>query len=126
MVSRATEETEAGAGCELWAEQQDSQDRRPQTVGAAKGYDNREFVSFCRQHGRAPHVAARADRQVECSGWRKEIGGLRRVCRHDWMAGTASRLVRMGRPRLRRASARPETGAGWRAARAKAPRPEQK
>ena len=72
-------------------------------MGADKGYHNREFVSFCRAHGIAPHVAERADRQVagldgrttrtqnyqlsqkirkrveECFGWMKEIGGLRRV-----------------------------------------------
>ena len=72
-------------------------------MGADKGYHNREFVSFCREHVIAPHVAERADRQVpgldgrttrtqnyqlsqkirkrveECFGWMKEIGGLRRV-----------------------------------------------
>jgi transposase len=95
--------TEPGASCELLAQQKDTQERPPQTVGADKGYHNQEFVSFCRQHGIAPHVAERADRQVsgldgrttrttnyqvsqrirkrveECIGWMKEIGGLRRV-----------------------------------------------
>ena len=101
-VTCATD-TETSAGCELLAQQKDTQDRPPQTVGADKGYHNREFVSFCRQHGIAPHVAERSDRQVrgldgrttrttnyqvsqrirkrveECIGWMKEIGGLRRV-----------------------------------------------
>jgi transposase len=96
-------ETETSASCELLAQQQDTQARTPQTVGADKGYHNREFVSFCRQQGIAPHVAERSDRQVrgldgrttrtthyqisqrirkrveECFGWMKEIGGLRRV-----------------------------------------------
>jgi transposase len=96
-------ETETRASCELLAQQKDTQERPPQTVGADKGYHNQEFVSFCRQHGIAPHVAARSDRQVrgldgrttrtqnyqvsqrirkrveECIGWMKEIGGLRRV-----------------------------------------------
>jgi transposase len=102
-VTSATEETETGAGCELLAEQIDTQDRSPATVGADKGYHNKEFVGFCREHAIAPHVAERADRQVagldgrttrttnyqisqrirkrveECIGWMKEIGGLRRV-----------------------------------------------
>jgi transposase len=101
-VTRATE-TETSASCELLAQQKDTQERPPQTVGADKGYHNQEFVRFCRAHGIAPHVAERADRQVrgldgrttrttnyqvsqrirkrveECFGWMKEIGGLRRV-----------------------------------------------
>ena len=101
-VTSATD-TETSASCELLAQQLDTQARGPRTVGADKGYHNREFVSFCREHGIAPHVAERSDRQVagldgrttrtanyqlsqkirkrveECIGWMKEIGGLRRV-----------------------------------------------
>ena len=129
VVTSATEETETGASCERLAQQIDTQQRAPRTVGADKGYHNREFVSFCRAHAIAPHVAARADRQVsgldgrttgpvnyqvsqrirkrveECIGWRKEIGGLRRVKvrgtqrvgLHGWLVGSAYNLVRMGR-----------------------------
>ena len=103
LVTSATEATETDAACELLAQQKDTQDRAPQTAGADKGYHNQQFVSFCRQHQIAPHVAERADRQVpgldgrttgtvnyqvsqrirkrveECIGWMKEIGGLRRV-----------------------------------------------
>ena len=103
LVTSATETTETDAACELLAQQKDTQDRAPQTAGADKGYHNQQFVSFCRQHQIAPHVAERADRQVpgldgrttgtvnyqvsqrirkrveECIGWMKEIGGLRRV-----------------------------------------------
>lgn len=102
-VTSATEETETGAGGALLAQQKDTPDQPPQTVGADKGDHHREFVSFCRQHGIAPQVAERADRRVaglagrttrtpnyqvsqpirkrveECIGWMKEIGGLRRV-----------------------------------------------
>ena len=49
-VTSATEATETGAGCELLAQQKDTQDRSPETVGADKGYHNQEFVSFCRAH----------------------------------------------------------------------------
>jgi transposase len=103
QVTSATEETETGAGCQLLAQQKDTHERPPQTVGADKGYHNKEFVSYCRQQGIAPHVAERSDREVEgldgrttrtknyqvsqrirkrveeCIGWMKEIGGLRRV-----------------------------------------------
>ena len=101
-VTRATD-PETSASCELLAQQKDTQERSPQTVGADKGYHNQEFVSFCREQGIAPHVAERSDRQVagldgrttrtrnyqvsqrirkrveECIGWMKEIGGMRRV-----------------------------------------------
>ncbi len=75
----------------------------PRPVGADKGYHQKDFIRFCREHGLAPHVAERSDRAVpgldgrttrtanhqmsqrirkrveECIGWMKEIGGLRRV-----------------------------------------------
>jgi IS5 family transposase len=81
----------------------DQAERPPQTVGADKGYHNAELVSFCREHGIAPHVAQIKDRKVkgldgrttptlgyqtsqkvrkrieEIFGWCKEIGGLRRT-----------------------------------------------
>jgi transposase len=103
QVSSATEQTETGVGKELLAQRVDLQSRAPQSVGADKNYHNQEFVSFCREHGIAPHVAQRKERHVagldgrttrtlgyqtsqkirkrveECIGWMKEIGGLRRV-----------------------------------------------
>lgn len=102
-VTSASEETETGVGKELLAQRVDIQARAPQSVGADKNYHNKEFVSFCREHGIKPHVAQRKDRHVagldgrttrtlgyqtsqkirkrveECIGWMKEIGGLRRV-----------------------------------------------
>ena len=99
----ATAQTETEAGQELLAQRVDVQERAPRSVGADKNYHNKEFVSFCRAQGIAPHVAQRGDRQVagldgrttrtlgyqtsqqirkrveECIGWMKEIGGLRRV-----------------------------------------------
>jgi transposase len=101
-VTRTTE-TETSAAKELLAQRVDVQEKAPRTVGADKNYHNAEFVSFCREHQIAPHVAQRTDRQVsgldgrttrhpsyqtsqrirkrveECIGWMKEIGGLRRV-----------------------------------------------
>lgn len=101
-ITRTTE-TETSAAKELLAQRVDAQEKPPRTVGADKGYHNQEFVSFCREHQIAPHVAQRSDREVvgldgrttrhasyqmsqrirkrveECIGWMKEIGGLRRV-----------------------------------------------
>ena len=103
-LSLATmEETETGAGKELLAEQNDTQEKPVQSVGADKNYHNKEMVNFCRENQIKPHVAERSDRKIkgldgrttgslgyqtsqrirkrveESIGWIKEIGGLRRV-----------------------------------------------
>jgi transposase len=102
-VTQATGTAETEAAQVLLNRQKKAQKRTPQTVGADKNYHNATFVSYCRQQGIAPHVAARTDRKVkgldgrttrtqnyqtsqvirkrveECIGWIKEIGGLRRV-----------------------------------------------
>jgi hypothetical protein len=77
----------------------------PGTLGADKGYHNKEFVQGCRERGIRPHCAQIAGRRVEgldgrttgtggykaslivrrrieqIFGWAKSIGGLRK-CRH--------------------------------------------
>jgi transposase len=102
-VTSATGVTETAAATELLARQLDLAERPPRTVGADKGYHNAELVSFCRDHGIAPHVAPVKGRAVkgldgrttrtlgyqtsqklrkrieEIFGWCKEIGGLRRT-----------------------------------------------
>jgi len=102
-VTSATGVTETAAATELLARQLDQAERPPQTVGADKGYHNAELVSFCREHGIAPHVAQVKGRKAtgldgrttrtlgyqtsqklrkrieEIFGWCKEIGGLRRT-----------------------------------------------
>jgi transposase len=101
-VTSATQ-TETSASCELLGRQMDVSEVAPRTVGGDKGFHNKEFVTFCREHGLAPHVATIKDRQVagldgrttgalgyqtsqkirkrieEIFGWCKEIGGLRRT-----------------------------------------------
>lgn len=96
-------QTETGAGKELLAQQNDTQEKPVQSVGADKNYHNQEFVSFCRENKIKPHVAEHSRREVkgldgrttgslgyqtsqkirkrveESIGWIKEIGGLRRV-----------------------------------------------
>jgi len=96
-------ETETSAAKELMGRQIDESEERPASIGADKGYHNREFVGFCRQEGIAPHVAEIASRKVagldgrttrhlgyqtsqrirkrveEIFGWAKEIGGLRKT-----------------------------------------------
>ena len=75
---------------------------QPHTVGADKGYHNREFVQGCREKGIIPHVAPQKNRQVpgldgrttatpeyavsqkvrkrveEIFGWVKTVGGFRK------------------------------------------------
>ncbi|MEN9574434.1 MAG: transposase, is4 family [Verrucomicrobiota bacterium] len=103
QVTSATGVTEPAVPTELLARQVDQAEHPPQTVGADKGYHNAELVSFCREHGIAPHVAQIKDRKVkgldgrttrtlgyqtsqkvrkrieEICGWCKEMGGLRRT-----------------------------------------------
>jgi transposase len=59
------EETETSAGKELLAQQNDTQDKPVQSVGADKNYHNAEFVGFCRENKIKPHVAPRSDRKVQ-------------------------------------------------------------
>ncbi len=101
-VSAATT-TETRQSCELLGRQMDVSEVAPKTVGGDKHFHNKEFVTFCREHGLAPHVATIKDRHVagldgrttgalgyqtsqkirkrieEIFGWCKEIGGLRRT-----------------------------------------------
>ena len=103
LVTPACGTAEVEGARELLAHQMDTAARPPRTVGADKGYHQKDFITFCRAHAIAPHVAERSDRQVpgldgrttrtanyqvsqkirkrveECIGWMKEIGGLRRV-----------------------------------------------
>ena len=101
-VSAATA-SETGQSCELLGRQIDLSPVAPRTVGGDKGFHNKEFVSFCREHEMSPHVAQIKERKVagldrrttsrpgyqtsqqirkrieEIFGWCKEIGGLRRT-----------------------------------------------
>jgi transposase len=101
-VTSATQ-TETRGSCELLGRQIDQSEVAPVSVGGDKGFHNKEFVSFCREQGIAPHVAEVKDRKVagldgrttgasgyqksqrlrkrieEIFGWCKEIGGLRRT-----------------------------------------------
>ncbi len=103
QVTSAAGVTETAAATELLARQLDQAERAPQSVGADKGHHNAELVSFCREHGLAPHVAQLKDRQVagldgrtartlgcqtrqklrkrieEIFGWCKAVGGRRRT-----------------------------------------------
>ena len=101
-VSAATA-SETCQSCQLLGRQIDVSPVAPRTVGGDKGFHNKEFVSFCREHEMSPHVAQIKDRTVagldgrttscpgyqtsqqirkrieEIFGWCKEIGGLRRT-----------------------------------------------
>ena len=103
QVTTSVGVTETTAATELLARQIEQAERRPQTVGADKGYHNAQMVSFCRQHDIAPHIAPIKNRKVkgldgrttktlgyqtsqklrkrveEIFGWCKEVGGLRRT-----------------------------------------------
>jgi transposase len=103
QVAPSVGTTETEAARDLLNEQITQTDRVPASVGADKGYHNREFVGYCREQGIVPHVAqvqaravpgldGRTTRQAsyavsqrlrkrveEIFGWCKEIGGLRRT-----------------------------------------------
>ncbi|MEN9575969.1 MAG: transposase, is4 family [Verrucomicrobiota bacterium] len=64
-MTSATGVTEPAVPTELLARQVDQAEHPPQTVGADKGYHNAELVSFCREHGIAPHVAQIKDREAK-------------------------------------------------------------
>jgi len=101
-VASATEQTETRAGLEMLRQQQAVFGVQPHTVGADKGYHNKEFVQGCREAGIIPHVAEQKQRQVkgldgrttgtpeygasqkvrkrveEIFGWVKTVGGFRK------------------------------------------------
>ena len=102
QVTGATQ-TETHASQELLGRQIDESQVALQSVGGDKGFHNKEFVGFCREHDIRPHVAQVKNRKVagldgrttgstgyqtsqrirkrieEIFGWCKEIGGLRRL-----------------------------------------------
>jgi transposase len=103
QVACAVGTTGTQAAKDLLNEQMTQAEGAPASVGADKNYHNREFVTHCREHGIAPHVAQVSGRKVagldgrrarakgyatsqrlrkrveEIFGWCKEIGGLRRT-----------------------------------------------
>ena len=64
QVTSATQ-TETSASRELLGRQIDESPRAPASVGGDKGFHNKEFVGFCREHDLRPHVAQVKDRKVE-------------------------------------------------------------
>ena len=102
-IVTASTDTETSAAKKLLGRQIDESAKAPATVGADKGYHNKEFVGFCRDKEIAPHVAQISGRQTpgldgrttrslgyqtsqrirkrveEIFGWAKEIGGLRKT-----------------------------------------------
>lgn len=101
-VESATEVTETKAALEMLKEQKELFGVQAHTVGADKGYHNKEFVQGCREEGIIPHVAEQKNRQVagldgrttatpeyaasqkvrkrveEIFGWIKTVGGFRK------------------------------------------------
>jgi transposase len=102
-VVTASTDTETSAAKKLLGRQIDESERAPATIGADKGYHNKEFVGYCRDKEIAPHVATIDGRKTpgldgrttrslgyqtsqrlrkrveEIFGWAKEIGGLRKT-----------------------------------------------
>ena len=101
LVTEANGTAERDAAIEMVAEQTDGS---RVTLGADKGYDTRDFVARCREHGITPHVAknqharrrsaidARTTRHIgydlsqrvrkrveQIWGWMKTTGGLRKT-----------------------------------------------
>jgi hypothetical protein len=101
-VESATEVKESQAALELLEEQQEIFGVEPHSIGADKGYHEKEFVQGCRKAGIIPHVAERKERKVagldgrttktpeyavsqkvrkrveEIFGWMKTVGGFRK------------------------------------------------
>jgi len=101
-VESATEVTETKASLQMLAEQKEVFAVEPHSVGADKGYHNKEFVQGCRAAGIIPHVAQQKNRKVagldgrttatpeyatsqkvrkrveEIFGWMKTVGGFRK------------------------------------------------
>ena len=102
-VSSATGTTEAKEALNQLQKLKEVQGVEPKTVGADKGYHQREFISGCRDMGIAPHVAEIKNRKVkgldkrttnrsgyrisqkvrkqveEGFGWMKTAGGFRKT-----------------------------------------------
>lgn len=102
-VSSATGTTEAKEALAQVRELQEIHGLQPKTVGADKGYHQKDFVSGCREIGVAPHVAEIKNRKVkgldkrttkkpgyqisqkirkqveEGFGWMKTVGGFRKT-----------------------------------------------
>lgn len=101
-VESATGVTETRAALAMLAGQKEIFGVQPHTVGADKGYHNKEFVQGCRREGTIPHVTPQKNRKVagldgrttatpeyalsqkvrkrveEIFGWMKTVGGFRK------------------------------------------------
>ena len=136
-VTSATETTETEAGLEMLRVEEEINGVKPKTVGADKGYHNREFVQGLCGAGIAPHVAQKKTgeridpvvaasegckvsqrirkRVEEIFGWAKTAGGFRRtrfigIERTQLCAhfvGAAYNLVRMANLLLKESTASP-------------------
>lgn len=102
QVRSATGTTESQAAAQMLQEQKQTRRRNPRSVGADKGYHNKEFVKQCRESGIRPHVAPVKNRKTpgldgrtfrsrgyqtsqrlrkrieEIFGWMKTTGGFRK------------------------------------------------
>lgn len=102
-IANPVERTETVAALELIRKQKEIHGVTPQTVGADKGYHNKEFVQGCREKEIKPHVAEMKNRKVdgldgrttatpeyaasqkvrkrieEIFGWMKTVGGFRKT-----------------------------------------------
>jgi transposase len=101
-IEDALARTESAVAQELLREHEQIHQARPKSVGADKGYHNKDFVQSCRASGIKPHVSAMANRKVEgldqrtlkskgyqtstrirkrieeIFGWMKTVGGFRK------------------------------------------------
>ena len=102
-IANPVDVTETDAALELLQKQKELHGITPHTVGADKGYHNKEFVQGCRESGIIPHVAEIKNRKVEgldgrtsktpeyqtsqrlrkrieeIFGWMKTVGGFRKT-----------------------------------------------
>lgn len=102
-IEDAIARTEGQVALELLRDHKTIHQASPQTVGADKGYHNKEFVQGCRENGIKPHVSAMKNRKVEgldqrtlqskghqtstrirkrieeIFGWVKTVGGFRKT-----------------------------------------------
>jgi transposase len=102
-IEDAVARTEGEVALELLKEHRKTHQATPQTVGADKGYHNKDFVQGCRKEGIKPHVSPMEKRQVEgldkrtlqskgfetstrirkrieeIFGWVKTVGGFRKT-----------------------------------------------
>lgn len=102
-VEDAVAKTESQVAQELLRDHEQIHQAAPKTVGADKGYHNKEFVQSCRHQGIKPHVSPMDNRKVEgldertlqskgyqtstrirkrieeIFGWVKTVGGFRKT-----------------------------------------------